>query len=226
MENITDKQSVYRYSEIQLLVEEPALLISGSAGSGKTEKLCWIMASHCHQGHVVWLIDPFAPASRYKGLRVFGRNLNYSEAALGLREFVEEVGLRTHSTFHELHIHLAIDELNNLAPQISQHDETIMQEFWAIDFQSLKSLNMSVSIVYPERIYSLMRWRDKKTPNIDLTQLCCQAKFDPIVKHRKCAGWAEIIKENERKLVTQIDIPDWMIAPPDYNYEAIALCNS
>ena len=144
-----------QYFEVRSLVEEGALLIIGAPGSGKTEKLCWIMASHCHQGHWVWLINPFTPTWRYKGLRVFGRDLNYQEAASGLREFVEEANKRIHSRdtdpnynpFNELHIHLAIDEISNYSNRISQHDETVMQDFWKICTQSLKEVNISVSVV-------------------------------------------------------------------------------
>jgi hypothetical protein len=254
MKHITDNQSLPvgdRYDEIQSLVEEPALLIIGGPGSGKTEKLCWIMAYHCHQNHQVQLINPYAVSWRYKGLRVFGRDLNYAEAAQGLRKFIEEVGLRFHSRktdpdykpFHELHIHLGIDEIMNGCYPISQQDETIMQEFWNIDFRSLKQINMSVSIACQRDLHEIMI--GEKTNKHDLTRLYCQSIKDPTVKqgflsntdtsvgrksraerYRKCSGWAEkITEENDRTVITRIKIPDWMIAPPDYNYEAIALYN-
>ncbi len=236
MGHTTNNQSLVvfdRYDEIQSLVEEPALLIIGGPGSGKTEKLCWIMTYHCHQNNQVQLINPYAAAWQYKGLQVFGRNLNYAEAAQGLRKFVKEVKLRFHSRktdpdyepFHELHIHLAIDEIIDGCYPISQQDETIMQEFWNINFRSLKQINMSVSIACHKDIHQIMI--GEKTNKHDLTRLYCQSIKDPTVKHRKCAGWAEkVTEENDHTVVTKINIPDWMIAPPDYNYETITPCSS
>lgn len=234
MKHTTNNQSLPedRYDEIQSLVEEPALLIIGGPASGKTEKLCWIMAYHCHQGHQVQLINPYAAPWRYKGLRVFGRDLNYAEAAQGLQKFVEEVGLRFHSRktdpdykpFHKFHIHMAIDEIMNGCYPVSQHDETIMQEFWNIDFRSLKQINMSVSITSRRDLHEIMI--GEKTNKHDFTRLYCQSIKNPTVKHKKCAGWTEkVTEENDRTVITRIKIPDWMIAPPDYNYKAIALYN-
>ena len=228
-----------RYAEVRSLVEEGALLIIGGKGSGKTEKLCWVMASHCHQGHWVWFIDPFAPASRYRGLRVFGRGLNYKEAALGLREFVEVANKRirlrgtdpNYDPFNQLHIHLAIDEMSNYGDRIAQHDETVMQEFWEICTQFLRQANMSVSMVSHGDTQAMMggeksqRGKSKAIKR-DLVRLYCQWKVDPTVKgKRRCAGWAEkvTVEAGDREIFTKIDIPDWMVAPAGYNYEAIAL---
>lgn len=228
-----------RYASVRSLVEEGALLIIGGKGSGKTEKLCWVMASHCHQGHWVWFIDPFAPASRYRGLRVFGRGLNYKEAASGLREFVEEANKRirlrgtdpNYDPFNQLHIHLAIDEMSNYGDRIAQHDETVMQEFWEICTQFLRQANMSVSMVSHGDTQAMMggeksqRGKSKAIKR-DLVRLYCQWKVDPTVKgKRRCAGWAEkvTVEAGDREIFTKIDIPDWMVAPAGYNYEAIAL---
>ena len=215
-----------RYAEVRSLVEEGALLIIGGKGSGKTEKLCWVMAFHCHQGHWVWFIDPFAPASRYKGLRVFGRGLNYQEAASGLREFVEEANKRirlrgtdpNYDPFNQLHIHLAIDEMSNYGDRIAQHDETVMQEFWEICTQFLRQANMSVSMVSHGDTQAMMggeksqRGKSKAIKR-DLVRLYCQWMVDPTVKgKRRCAGWAEkvTVEAGDREIFTKIDIPDWM----------------
>jgi len=122
----------------------------------------------------------------------------------------------SYDPFNEVHIHLAIDEISNYSDRIRAHDKTIMQEFWEICTQSLKRMNMSVSIVSHRNIQTMKQ---------DLMRLYCKWIEDPMVKgKRRCAGWAEkvTVSADNQEIVTKIDIPDWMIAPPDYNYEASA----
>lgn len=228
-----------RFAEVRSLVEEGALLIVGGKGSGKTEKLCWIMASHCKQGHWVWFIDPFAPASRYRGLRVFGRGLNFQEVAEGLREFVEEAKKRirlrgidpNYDPFNQIHIHLAIDEMSNYGEEIARYDDTVMQKFWDICTQFLRQANMSVSMVSHGDTQAMMggeksqRGKSKAIKR-DLIRIYCQWEVNLKVKGgRSCAGWAHkvTVEAGDNEITKKISIPKWMVGPPNHDYQNIAL---
>lgn len=226
-----------RYAEVRSLANEGTILIVGGQGSGKTEKLGWLMATHCRKGHWVWFINPFAPAAHYKGLYVLGRGRNFLEVAEGLRAFTKEAQRRielrgldeNYDPFNELHIHLAIDELSDYEAEVAKYDDGIMQEFWAVCTQFLRQANMSVSLVSHGDTQAMMgggQQGKSKAIKRNIVRLYCQWKVDLSVRGgRRCAGWAQKVtmKANGQEAVTRINIPEWMVAPSDYNYEGVAL---
>ena len=222
-----------RYAAIKGLVNDGCVQFIGGKGSGKTEKLGWLIEQHCRKGHYVWVVDPFVAASDYKGLRVFGREWNFQEVARGIREFIDEAISRikkrgkdeNYDAFKQLHIHLAIDEMSNYGDRLEKIDPELMRDFWEICTQFLRQVNMSVSMVSHGATQAMQggekaqRGRSAAVKR-DAVRILCQAVTDVSVNgNRRCAGWAwkETSEGKER-----IEIPKWMVAPKKRNYEGIA----
>jgi hypothetical protein len=227
------------YEAVLGLVDQGAVQFIGGKGSGKTEKQGWLIAEHLKRGHLVWYINIFAAGIHYKGLKVFGRQLNYRDAADGFRKFINEAITRLVNRakpephyvdpFDLPHIHLGVDELSSLGRHLNDLDPTLMADFWEICNQFLRQVNMSVSLAGHGDTQVLMGGEKAlkgKTKSIrrDIVRIYCQWITDPTVQgKRRCAGVAQMVWwEGEQEISKRINIPNWMRAPnPQFDFSAL-----
>lgn len=221
------------YQPVVELVDEGAVAFIGPKGSGKTTKQTWLMAEHVKRGHLVQGCNPFAPAAHFNGIKVWGRGLNYKDAADGIRAFTKEANDRikkrgtdpTFDPFNEPHWHLALDEVSNYGNHIDRVDEDVMPGFWQTCTQFLRQVNMSVSLSSHGDTFALMGGEKalkgkKKAVKQDLIRIYCQRVLDTSIKgNYRCAGWAEKVwLEGDSEQRQQIDIPDWMQGPEECDF--------
>lgn len=226
------------YQPVRELVDEGAVAFIGPKGSGKTAKLTWLMAEHAKRGHLVEACNPFAPAAHFKGIKVWGRGLNYKDAADGIRLFTKEANDRikkrgtdpTFDPFNEPHRHLALDELSNYGKHIDRVDDSVMPDFWEVCTQFLRQVNMSVSLGSHGDTQALMggekalKGKSKSTKQ-DQIRVYCQRVLDTSVQgNYRCAGWAEKVwLEGDREQRQRIDIPSWMQGPDNQDFSGLTV---
>lgn len=229
-------EEVNPYQAVFDLVDEGAVQFIGPKGSGKTSKQSWLMSEHVKRGHLVQMINPFAPAAHFNGIKVWGRGLDYKNAADGIRKFSKEAGDRikkrgtdpTFDPFKQPHWHLALDELSNYGRHIDQFDSEVMPDFWEICTQFLRQVNMSVSFAGHGDTQAMMggekALRGKsKAAKQDLIKVYCQRKLDTSIQgNYRCAGWAEKVwVEGDKEQRQRIDIPDWMRGPENQDFSSL-----
>ncbi|QKD83521.1 hypothetical protein HPC62_16130 [Thermoleptolyngbya sichuanensis A183] len=91
---VVDHSRDPRYAGLFQLLDAPCIRIFGPQGSGKSSKLAWFGMEQAKRGDRVMVINPLARASDFKGLKVYGRGVDYQSAEQGLREFVIEAKRR------------------------------------------------------------------------------------------------------------------------------------
>lgn len=217
----TPDDPLYRW--IKELLEYPCIRVWGSQGGGKTSKLIYMMEQDIKQGKVVMLVNPLAPASKFKGIKVYGRGYNFNDgadsAAAGLQRFAAEAVSRLkrrgvdeeyEPLRDEPHWALYGDEMTNWGDQM---DQDIMGEFWQSCTQMLRQANMSfrgVTHGNTNQTFGGAALRGKKqTVENQFAVLRAIPKTDPSVPGGlRCSGTA-VMKLPEKGEV-KVSVPGWM----------------
>lgn len=233
-----------KYQALRDLVHENSVGIVGyEKGSGKTSKLAYLMAEHIKLGHRVEMVNPLAIGKHWKGLKVWGRGGNFTDAAIGIQRFTNIMKNRLHKRgnpnldydpFDEEHFCLVLDELSNYGAKIDEVDKTVMPEFWEINTQYLRQANGSVVFASHGKTQAMLggaKALEGKSETIQkgIIWLFAQAATDSSIKGgKRCAGWAHLQKPSSeedgdgRLKKEKILIPSWAQAPnPEFDFRAL-----
>lgn len=217
-----------RYAGLFQLLDAPCIRIFGPQGSGKSSKLAWFGLEQSKRGDRVMVINPLAKAGDFKGLKVYGKGLNYRDAEEGLREFVLEAKrrLKDRGTIEgydplvdEDHWTLLCDEMSDWGEWVSSE---VMQELVGVQQQFLRQANMSVRQVSHGDTNAMnggeaLRGR-KEAMNRQFYKIETSSVYDPSVPGKlRCSGRA-LLHVPDRPKAIQIEIPNWMQGPKNHDY--------
>ena len=210
-------------------------IVGHQKGSGKTSKLAWLVAEHIKRSREVWVINPFCPAAHFKGVRVWGKGLNYKNAAIGIRKFAEIGHNRikrrgidpNYDPFNDTPLVLILDELSNYSSAIDKEDPEAIPMLWDLIIQFIRQANMFVAFASHGDTQALLGGNKalagkSEAIKIAINWIYAQAQIDPSVPgNYRCAGWADFIEEGG-KAKQKINIPNWLQAPnPKFDYTQI-----
>lgn len=206
----------------QIILNEPAALIYGPQGSGKTSKHGWALGECIKQGNKIIYVNILGKKKWYEGIRTWGKGKNYREVEYALRElFLKPVSERlrregedaSYSPFHEPRLVLFADEITgwpaNVAPDIRGELVENMSQF-------LRQANAAVILCGHGRTLDCTVGKDIGEGRADvfknqIIHVKCYSKVDLSEKGRKvCAGYAEVSRGDEKQRIT---IPRGMIPP-------------
>lgn len=225
-----------RFNFLFELVDAPCIRIYGPQGSGKSSKLAWFGLEHVKRGDRVMVINPMARAGDFKGLKVFGKGMDYKEAEQGISEFTAEAKRRLRDRglvedydplINEPHWSLLCDEMSDWGEWV---DPSVMNELIGVQQQFLRQANMSVRQVSHGDTNAMnggaaMNGR-KTAMNRQFIKFETSAMHDPTIPGKlRCAGKALLHRPDRTNPVT-IDIPVWMQAPPNHDFRQFMKLNN
>ncbi|NET11310.1 MAG: ATP-binding protein [Symploca sp. SIO2B6] len=215
---------------LESLVNEPAVLLYGAVGSGKSSKAGYLVTQHLKKGHFVEIINPLNKYKQYHPLKVWGAGNNFPEAEKGVNAFtklafrrLQKRAVSSYDPFGDYHHFLLLEEVTNWE---SKMHSLAMKNFFEACTQYLRQANMSVVLVSHGKTLTCMggeqAGRGKKDTLLNqFIRLNCQAKQDLKVPGGKtCAGWA-ILEWNEggKEQTQRVTIPhSWQPPNPAYDY--------
>ena len=206
--------AAYDYSQEQdprkdprhLVGETVIGIVSPQKGSGKTSKQRFLDAEHVKRGHLVWRIDPLALADDYKGIRVFGRSLNYQEIVEGIRLFIDlnrdrikrrANPLEKYNPYADYHLHLSMDEVSNYRSEIEAIDPEVMTDLWAVAIQMVRQTNCSICFGTHGRTQEMLggglKGRSHTIFNAFTWMEAYPVRDDSIPGGLRCAGYVDVI---------------------------------
>lgn len=215
------------------LALEPLVLIYGPLGSGKTSKGGWLISEHLKLGHQVQVVNPVMEFHSYKGLKTWGKGLDYDSANQGIAIFTIEVcerlrkrGQGDYDPFSSPHLCLVCDEVTNWE---SKMDAEIMGGFLEVCTQFLRQANASVIITSHGDTLTCTGGKKAGNGKADVLKrqflrVECQAKYDPNIPGGKtCAGWAILRwQQNGSECSEKFDTQGMLPPNPDYDYSSFA----
>lgn len=223
--------------DLNSMVSEPAVLIYGSVGSGKSSKGGYLVTKHLQLNHHVEIVNPLNKYKQYEPLKVWGTANNFKEAEAGIERFsneakrrLEKRGVSTYDPFEDNHWFLLLEEVTNWESKMSQ---SIMGDFIEICTQYLRQANMSVAIISHGKTLTCLGGKSagngkKDTLMNQFLRLHCQAKHDPSIPGGKsCAGWA-ILEWNSggsEKTKQVVISSKWQPPNSEYNYADFVNCS-
>ena len=225
------------YENVKSLVYENSVVFCGfEKGSGKTEKLGWLVSQHLKLGHLCASVSAFATADQGKGILVFGRQNNVHDIAKGCRWFIELNKTRianrgaegsTYNPMDDIHVHFSCDEITNWANIIPDLYPGLMTELWDVFSQYCRQANTSFALATHGETLAALGGKElsgkSETIKNGVVFVYPKAQTDPSIPGgKRCAGWAELRRPGSKELV-QIKIPDWMKAPDKHDYTQIIM---
>ena len=174
------------------------------------------------------VINPMARAGDFKGLKVYGKGMEYKEADDGIAAFTAEAKRRLRDRgmiedydplINEPHWSLLCDEMSDWGEWV---DPETMNGLIGVQQQFLRQANMSVRQVSHGDTNVMnggaaLNGR-KAAMNRQFIKLETSAKHDPTVPGRlRCSGKA-LMHLPDRANPIAIDIPVWMQAPTNHDF--------
>ncbi|NEP00571.1 MAG: hypothetical protein F6K58_18240 [Symploca sp. SIO2E9] len=216
--------------DIESLVNEPAVLLYGAVGSGKSSKAGYLVTQHLKKGHIVEVINPLNKYQQYQPLKVWGAGNNFPQAEKGVNAFtklafrrLQKRAVSSYDPFGDYHHFLLLEEVTNWE---SKMHSLAMKNFFEACTQYLRQANMSVVLVSHGKSLTCIggeqAGRGKKDTLLNqFVRLNCQAKQDLKVPGGKsCAGWAMLEwNEGGKEQKNRVTIPNsWQPPNPAYDY--------
>lgn len=209
------------------LVNEPSVAFVGFAqGSGKTNKMCWLLGEHIKHGHYVMICDPFAAANWYRGLRLAGRGQNFKSVANFIKGFIKTVNDRInkrgtipgYNPFDEPKVVIFLEELTGYRSQVEKEEPGLMDEFWEVCSHKIRQANCGIVIVVHGLTKAILGITEAgliETVEKSIAKVWCFPKADPTVAGGKtCAGYAVFETMGvDTPIKIRFDVPDFMVVP-------------
>ncbi|WP_158516799.1 hypothetical protein [Scytonema hofmannii] len=203
-------------NQINALVNKPIVAFVETPESKAKPKQNWFIGEHIRKQHLVWRIDPHCSIKEYQGIAVWGRPLDYKQAAIGIRQWINLLkermqrrgdALANYETLDDFHLHLAIGSLQNYVHMINEIEPNLIAEFWnsAIAFAPL--VNMSLSFCCDRNFGRLLVAKGRLLTFMEATTwIHCYASSDD-----KYVGHANYVTyEDKDRISKPFHVPEWM----------------
>ena len=219
------------YSWVEAMLAQPFVLIYGKQGGGKSSKLGYVVLRAVKANYKVVIVDPHANAGKWKGLRVFGKGLDYANAEDGIRNFIAEVRHRYkvmsevegyNPIKDERRLVLACDEVSHWGDNI---DPDLMKELMNLVLSDLRKANAAVLFAAHGKTLKFFGGKAAAGTRDAIDSLACFVEC--FSRHIEGTSPPEyeptgkiMFKTSNDDRPREVGTPNWLIEPPKYNYQA------